>query len=123
MAVPQLSEIEQKLLSEFKNGSDIEWFRKKDHYKYIEYSQIGKLNLNKEFKRFFDSGLLRIATPAELIAESMKLPELKKACGYYGLKTTGKKMDLAEALWQAEPNYGIFLKEHKNIYPELFIRF
>lgn len=116
MPSPQLTEIEQKFLSEFKNGSDIDWFRKKDHHKYIEYSQINKLNLDKEFKKFITSGLLRIADPAELIADSMTLPELKKACAHYGLKTSGKKIDLAYNLAQAEPNYGIFLKKHKNIY-------
>lgn len=116
MPAPQLSEIEQKLLSEFRNGSDIEWFRKKDHYKYIEYSQINKLNLDKEFKMFLKSGLVRVADPAELVADSMTLPELKQACAHYGLKTSGKKIDLAHYLVQTEPNYGIFLKDNKSLY-------
>ena len=98
------NEAEGRFLGEFNVGSDILWLDDKDFYKTKIYTKkLG--NLKKHFNSLVKKGYVERMNSAQIVELEFKLTELKEECKKRGLKTSGKKIVLAQQLVDYDPDF------------------
>ena len=98
------NEAEGRFLGEFNVGSDILWFDDKDFYKTKIYTkELG--NLKKHFNSLVKKSYVERMNSAQIVELEFKLTELKEECKKRGLKTSGKKIVLAQQLVDYDPDF------------------
>lgn len=111
----KLKLIEKEFLSTFRSVSDTDWFAKGSNWGDFYAARL-KADPYNVFCAYLESGLIIEAPPAMVLEYDLKLIELQKELKKRELKTSGKKIELAERLLQVEPNYKQFLKKKSKRY-------